>query len=299
MHQSRMFSSHRNHVGSMNAGMISRSFFLAASQASAAIAAQFTHHCGLSMGSMTSFEREHKPSRIGFAALPSYRPSASSASITALRAANRFRPLNLSPPSSLIRPSSVSTLTKSKSCRLPVSKSLGSCAGVIFTAPVPKDMSTSVASQMTGMRRPLNGCTSILPCACVYRASSGCTATAVSPSIVSGRVVATTILPSAFSSNSYAKDQIEPNSTLPSWPGTTSSVLPSKSMWSTSMSEIAVFRRQHQFTRRLSRYTRPSACMRTKASFTALDSVSSIVKRSRDQSREDPRRRSWLKILPP
>ena len=44
MHQSRMFSSHRNHVGSMNAGMISSSFDRAASHASAAIAAQFTHH---------------------------------------------------------------------------------------------------------------------------------------------------------------------------------------------------------------------------------------------------------------
>mmetsp|Transcript_5126 Transcript_5126/g.18346 ORF Transcript_5126/g.18346 Transcript_5126/m.18346 type:complete len:327 (+) Transcript_5126:2424-3404(+) len=65
------------------------------------------------------------------------------------------------------------------------------------------------------------------------------------------------------------------------------------------MSEMAVLSLQHQFTSRLSLYTRPSACMRTNASFTALESMSSIVNRSRDQSRDDPRRLSWLKILPP
>ena len=77
--------------------------------------------------------------------------------MTAGLAAKRFMPLNLSPPSSFTVPSSVSMLINSSSWRLPVMKSLGSCAGVIFTAPVPKDMSTSSASQMMGILRPLNG----------------------------------------------------------------------------------------------------------------------------------------------
>ena len=201
---------------------------------------------------MTSLEREHKPRRIGLSSLPRYSPSSSSAAITALRAVNRFMPLNFSPPSSFTRPSSVSMLMNSRLWRFPVMKSLGSCAGVIFTAPVPKLMSTSSASQMTGILRPLKGCTSIFPCTALYRGSSGCTATAVSPSIVSGRVVATTISPSP-SAYLYAKDQMEPNSTGPSCPGTLISLDPSRSTWSTSMSEMAVLRRQHQLTRRLSR----------------------------------------------
>jgi hypothetical protein len=49
----------------------------------------------------------------------------------------------------------------------PTMKSLGSCAGVILTAPVPKAMSTSSASQMIGMRRPLMGCTTCLPWRCL------------------------------------------------------------------------------------------------------------------------------------
>eukprot|EP00884_Botryococcus_braunii_P011914 jgi/Botrbrau1/20723/Bobra.0058s0052.1 len=43
-------------------------------------------------------------------------------------------------------------------CLWPVAKSLGSCAGVIFTAPVPKLMSTSSASVMMGIFLPSSGC---------------------------------------------------------------------------------------------------------------------------------------------
>jgi hypothetical protein len=79
------------------------------------------------------FEREHNPSLMGLSFLPWYRFRVSSASITAFLAVNRFMPLNRSPPSSLTRPSSVSMLTNSRSCRFPVAKSFGSCAGVILT----------------------------------------------------------------------------------------------------------------------------------------------------------------------
>jgi hypothetical protein len=52
--------------------------------------------------------------------------------------------------------------TRSSSWRSPISKSLGSCAGVTLTAPVPKRMSTA-SSAMTGISRPISGRRSILP----------------------------------------------------------------------------------------------------------------------------------------
>ena len=75
-------------------------------------------------------------------------------------------------------------------CLNPASKSLKSCAGVIFTAPVPNSLST-IASASTGILRLASGSNTSLPIYLLYRSSSGCTATAVSPSMVSGRVVAT------------------------------------------------------------------------------------------------------------
>ena len=70
------------------------------------------------------------------------------------------------------------------------SKSLKSWAGVILTAPVPFSGS-EYSSAMIGMRRPTSGRMACFPTRCRYRSSSGCTATATSPSMVSGRVVAT------------------------------------------------------------------------------------------------------------
>ena len=76
-------------------------------------------------------------------------------------------------------------------CRRPISKSLGSCAGVTFTAPVPNFGSTC-SSATTGISRFMIGSSTVRPTRCRYRSSSGCTAIAVSPSMVSTRVVATT-----------------------------------------------------------------------------------------------------------
>mmetsp|Transcript_13020 Transcript_13020/g.54545 ORF Transcript_13020/g.54545 Transcript_13020/m.54545 type:complete len:202 (-) Transcript_13020:1474-2079(-) len=164
MHQSRMFSSQPNHVRSCICGMISSRPSRTASQASAAICLQSTHHCGLIMGSITSLEREHRPRRILLSFTPRYRPASSSAASTVLRASKRGWPANLLPPLALMRPSSVRMEMNSSLWRLPVSKSLGSCAGVILTAPVPKAMSTSSASQMTGISRSTKGWRSDLPC---------------------------------------------------------------------------------------------------------------------------------------
>ena len=60
---------------------------------------------------------------------------------------------------------------------------------------------------MIGNSRFTNGCRTIFPILALWRGSSGWTATAVSPSIVSGRVVATTTSPDPSASgyaNSYS-----------------------------------------------------------------------------------------------
>ena len=74
--------------------------------------------------------------------------------------------------------------------RVPISKSAASCAGVTFTNPLPNRGSTA-SSAMIGMGMPVIGSRAVFPTNARWRASFGFTATAVSPSIVSGRVVAT------------------------------------------------------------------------------------------------------------
>ena len=82
--------------------------------------------------------------------------------------------------------------TPGRSWRRPISKSFGSWAGVTLTAPVPNAGSTC-ASATIGIARPVSGSSTTVPTRWEYRSSSGWTATAVSPSMVSARVVATTI----------------------------------------------------------------------------------------------------------
>ena len=65
-------SSQRNQVLSNSLGMISMRPSRTASQPSAAICLQSTHHCGLRRGSMTSFEREQSPRRMGLDSVPRY-----------------------------------------------------------------------------------------------------------------------------------------------------------------------------------------------------------------------------------
>ena len=117
--------------------------------------------------------------------------------------------------------------------RRPISKSSGSWAGVTLTAPVPNSGSTC-GSATTGIRRLDSGSCTSRPTRWAYRASSGCTATAVSPSIVSARVVATT------TESSPSPYRIETSS-------------PSSSLWSTSMSDSAVRQRGHQLMIRSAR----------------------------------------------
>lgn len=114
------------------------------------------------------------------------RTNDSSSFTIASRASKRINPANL-PPFSLMRPSSEKIVISASlewkgqthtvqerrgdyntiaayPCRRPVAKSLGSCAGVTFTAPVPNAMSTSTLSVMIGIVRELKGCCKNFPC---------------------------------------------------------------------------------------------------------------------------------------
>jgi len=75
-------------------------------------------------------------------------------------------------------------------CLFPTSKSLGSCAGVIFTTPVPNSGS-ACSSARIGILLFTIGRITFFPIKCLYLLSFGFTATAVSPNNVSGLVVAT------------------------------------------------------------------------------------------------------------
>ena len=161
------------------------------------------------------------------------RPSAASASRTATRASKRSMPSNSVPVSAILPLVSMIDGIGSL-CRSPISKSFGSWAGVTLTAPVPNSGSTCSSATMISSRSTTNGCGNVLPTRWRYRSSSGCTAIAVSPSIVSTRVVATTMCGSASSSDPYRNDT---NS-------------PSTSTYETSRSEMAVSSTGDQLTSR-------------------------------------------------
>src|SRR5574344_1395457 len=76
-----------------------------------------------------------------------------------------------------------------KSYFLPIKKSLGSCAGVHFMAPVPNLIST-YSSAMTGIMSLFAGLITFLPIISRYLLSLGLTTIQASPNIVSGLVVA-------------------------------------------------------------------------------------------------------------
>ena len=154
---------------------------------------QLIHHCAFTIGSITSPDFEHIWRTILFGCLPLINFISVNLFIIATLQSYLFIPLN-SPPFSFNVPSSLNILITSKLCRLPQRKSLGSCAGVILTAPVPKDISTKISSAiififLSGKK----GCINSLPIKSLYLSSFGWTATAVSPSIVSIRVVDTII----------------------------------------------------------------------------------------------------------
>ena len=154
----------------------------------------FTNHWSERSGSSTVSHRWHRPSGSGCGLVPRSSPFSAMAAFTALRASKRSIPWN-GPASAVMRPSNPITEIIGSPWRCATSKSLKSWAGVTFTAPVPNFGSTRMASATTGNSRPVTGWRTFLPTTPRQRSSSGWTAIAVSPSIVSGRVVATTISP--------------------------------------------------------------------------------------------------------
>ena len=177
--------------------------------------------------------------------------------------------------------SSVNTFITSKLWRRPTSKSFGSCAGVILTAPVPNSFST-YSSATIGISLFIIGSTTVFPIRWVYLSSSGWTATAVSPSIVSGLVVATII--SSFPSGVLYLICHK---------------CPASSSYSTSASEIDVIHLGHQLIILSPLYICPLLYMSTNTFFTAFVKCSSIVKLTLDQSQETPIFLSWFSIVPP
>ncbi len=239
-HQSWMFSRKWSYVFSHSPGMMAVLPERTASSALSAIAFMRRNHCVEIIGSTTPPDRWQRGSVSTWGLVPRARPLSARAFFTARRASLRSRPAK-GPALAFMVPSRFRMLISSRPCRLPVAKSLKSCAGVTFTAPVPNFGSTRMASVTMGIVRSTNGWRTRLPWSAVYRGSSGCTATAVSPSIVSGRVVATTISASTPSTG-YANSKSSP-------------LAPSS--FSTSRSLSAVMHSGHQLMSRVARYMSP------------------------------------------
>ncbi len=163
-----------------------------ASIAGLASSAALQNHWSVSHGSMISPERSWCGTISTWSSTFSISPSASRSASTCFLAAKRSSPRYFSGTASFSCASRSKMLIASRPCRRPTSKSLKSCAGVILTAPLPFSGS-AYSSATIGISRPTSGSRTVLPIRSACRRSSGCTATPVSPSIVSGRVVATTI----------------------------------------------------------------------------------------------------------
>ena len=106
---------------------------------------QFIHHCALTIGSIISPDLEHFCNTILFGCFPLSKPISSKRFKILFLQSYLNMPLN-SPPFSLRVPSSLNIFIIFNLCLCPQAKSLGSWQGVIFTAPVPKSLSTKISS---------------------------------------------------------------------------------------------------------------------------------------------------------
>ncbi len=194
MHQSRMLRIQWKKVFDQVSGTNLVLPCSTASMAGFASGSIFTNHCVDSIGSTTVSQRWQWPTACTCGLLPRSSPSSFRRALTALRALKRSRPAN-GPPAAVTTPLSSKIEIIGRSWRWPHSKSLGSWAGVTFTAPVPNFGSTRTRIGDDLEFSPGDRVLDRLPIFDLWRGSSGCTATAVSPSMVSGRVVATTTSP--------------------------------------------------------------------------------------------------------
>ncbi len=166
-------------------------------------------------------------------------------------------------------------------CFNPILKSISLCAGVTFRHPVPKSFSTN-SSKTTGIILFTMGTTRFLPFNFRYLLSFGLIATAVSPKIVSGLVVATMMYSSEFSILYFRKYNFD-----------------SFSIYKTSSLERVVRASGSQLTIFLSLYIYPSLNNLINMSITDSDKSSSSVNLVLSQSHEHPILFNWSNMIPP
>ncbi len=161
-HQSRIFSIQRTYVFSKRCGTkLTLSGPCCSSSAFCASGSILTNHCNERYGSTIASERSEWPTECKCGSILIRTPSAFKSSTICFRHSKRSMPSYL-PAFSFIVPSSFMTRTRGNSWRLPTSKSFGSCAGVIFTTPVPNSMST-YSSATIGISRPTIGNVIVFP----------------------------------------------------------------------------------------------------------------------------------------
>ena len=187
--QSRMFSIHSKKIFSWYFGIISIFPPRTASIAGRASSFIAMNHWRITSGSSIVPQRSWMPTACVIGSCRTRRPFCFSTSIAFLRAASRCAPARM-PAWPFILPSLSIALMIVRLWRWPISKSVASWPGVTLSAPVPNCGSTA-SSVMIFTRRSTIGTSTSLPTYGFQRSSSGCTATATSATIVSGRVVAT------------------------------------------------------------------------------------------------------------
>ena len=155
MHQGRRFAIHSRYRRRWPSGWIRTRPDSTTSIAGRASSSMRMNHWSEISGSIRSPVRCENGTSWRYCWVRAIRPSARSASTTASRASSAVIPSNR-PAAAVMRPSSPMTVTSSSPCARPISKSFGSCPGVIFSAPVPNSGFT-YGSAMIRSRRPTSG----------------------------------------------------------------------------------------------------------------------------------------------
>ena len=183
-----MFSIHSKYTFSQRLGINCTLLESTAAIAGAASSFILTNHCFEISGSTGVSQRWQCPTecRYGFTFTSS--PASCRALTIHFRASLTVSPA-YEAAFSLSVPSLFSMFIDGRWCSRPISKSTGSCPGVSLRIPVPNR--GSISSEATiGSSRPKRGRIAVFPINRACTGSLGLTAMPVSPSIVSGRVVA-------------------------------------------------------------------------------------------------------------
>ena len=161
MHQSRILSVQLKYVLSILEGRSLISPFFTPSTAGFIISSILTNHCCLIIGSTVVWQRSCTPTLCECGTTFTKSPCSLRSSTSAFLHSYLSIPAYF-PAFSFIVASSLITTISSKLWRFPTSKSLGSCAGVIFTQPVPNSLST-YESAITGISLSVHGSFKVFP----------------------------------------------------------------------------------------------------------------------------------------